>query len=302
MSEFVLSNGVSVPNLFYGTNIVHLYRYGTVNFPNTAKYWLKNVIKNRKQFKLDVSAFKTIKTAMQNNCCGFDTSRAYGGAEYVLRKALKKYNRNEYFIVTKLRNKDQYQGNIREAFEKSLSELDLEYVDLYLMHWPVTDLYIENWKKIEQLYEEGLCKAIGVCNCNIHHLERLKATANILPMVNQFECHPLFTQEELRKYCKENNIQVMAYTPTGRMDERLFKTALVPIAGKYGKTVAQIILRWHQQIGNVPIVNTSNPKHMIENTNIYDFQLTEEEIDQILKININSRLRYDPDNCDFRKL
>lgn len=262
----------------------------------------KNGFKNHKQFKLDVSAHKVIKAAMKNNRCCFDASRAYGGAEYVLGKALKRYDRSKYFIVTKLRNKDQYQGDIRAAFEKSLSELGTSYVDLYLMHWPVTDLFVKNWKEIEKLYEEGLCRAIGVCNCNIHHLETLKRSANFFPMVNQFECHPLFTQDELRNYCKENNIQVMAYTPTARMDDRILKTDLVPIAKKYGKTIAQIILRWHQQIGNIPVVNTNCIKHMVENTQIYDFELTQEEVNQILKININSRLRYDPDNCDFRKL
>ena len=104
------------------------------------------------------------------------------------------------------------------------------------------------------------------------------------------------------RYCNENDIQVMAYTPTGRMDQRLNKTVLVSIAQKYKKSVAQIILRWHQQIGNIPVVNSSNSKHVIENSEIYDFELNNDEINQILKININSRLRYDPDNCDFRKL
>ena len=302
MPEFNLYNGVSIPDLCYGTSIVYLYRYGETNFARRANYWLKNCIKNRPQIKLDISAPKAIKSAMENDIRCFDTSRAYGGAEYVLGKVLKKYDRNKYFVITKLRNKDQFQGNIREAFEKSLSELGMEYVDLYLMHWPVTDLYVKNWKVLEQLYDEGLCKAIGVCNCNIHHLKEIGATANIKPMVNQFECHPLFTQDELRNYCNENDIQVMAYTPTGRMDQRLNKTVLVSIAQQYKKSVAQIILRWHQQIGNIPVVNSSNSKHVIENSEIYDFELNNDEINQILKININSRLRYDPDNCDFRKL
>ena len=170
------------------------------------------------------------------------------------------------------------------------------------MHVPVTYLFLESWKEMESLYEEGLCKAIGVCNCNIHHLNEIRKIAHVMPMVNEFECHPLFTQDELRSYCKENNIQVMAYTSTGRMDERLKKTVLVPISKKYGKSIAQIILRWHQQLGNIPIVNSTKPAHMIENTKISDFELTEEEINSILKCNINSRLRYAPDNCDFRQL
>ena len=199
-------------------------------------------------------------------------------------------------------NADQFNGDTRAALEKSLRELDMEYVDLYLLHWPVTDTYITTWQKVERLYEEGLCKAIGVCNCNIHHLEEMKRLVNIMPMVNQFECHPLFTQDRLREYCHQNGIQVMAYTSTARMDERLSKTCLVPITEKYQKSIAQIILRWHQQIGNIPIVNSYNKNHFRENTEIYDFKLTEEEVAAILNININSRLRYDPDNCDFRKL
>ena len=170
------------------------------------------------------------------------------------------------------------------------------------MHWPVTDYFLDSWKEMEKLYKEGMCKAIGVCNCNIHHLNELESVAEIMPMVNEFECHPLFTQKELREYCKEKNIQVMAYTSTGRMDERLKKTVLVPLAKKYNKSIAQIILRWHQQIGNIPIINSVNPKHMVENTNIYDFNLSNEEIASIESININSRLRYDPDNCDFKQL
>ena len=178
----------------------------------------------------------------------------------------------------------------------------MDYIDLYLMHWPVEGHYIKSWKIMEQLYREGKCKAIGVCNFNIHHLEELRKNAEIIPMVNQVECHPLFTQNELRKYCKEHGIQIMAYTSTARMDERLRKTCLVPIAKKYNKTLAQIILRWHQQIGNIPIVNSTKKYHMKQNIDINGFTLNQEEIDLILDININSRLRFDPDNCDFSQL
>lgn len=279
MYRSILENGVETSDLFYGTGVVY-----------------------KTQTDKAASSEETIRAAIDGGLRAFDTSRAYGDAESILGEVIKDKKRDSVFISTKLRNKAQFNGNIREEFENSLSALGVEYVDLFLMHWPVTDHYLTSWKKIEGLYEEGLCRAIGVCNCNIHHLEEIKAEANIKPMVNQFECHPLFTQDELRTYCKENKIQVMAYTPVARMDERLLKTCLVPISKKYNKTVPQVILRWHQQIGNIPVFNTANAEHLVKNTDIYDFELSHEEIVQINKININSRLRYDPDNCDFTKL
>lgn len=291
-----------VNNICFGTGIAYTYRYNDFSKYSVIKYWVRNALKNKKQFKIDKNFESTIISAYNSGIRMFDTSRAYGGAEYALGKALKKFNREDYYLITKLSNSDQYKCNVESALKKSLKELGTEYVDLYLMHWPVEGVWIDNWKQMEELYRSGLCKEIGVCNCNIHHLQKLIESATIKPMVNQIECHPLFTQNVLREYCEENNIRVMAYTATGRMDERLRKTCLVPIAKKYNKSIAQVILRWHQQIGNIPIVNSTNPLHVIENANICDFFLTDDEIDMISGININSRLRYDPDNCDFSQL
>ncbi len=300
MEKIKLSNSYELPNICMGTGVTHTYNYNSLI--STGRYWITNAIKNKKRLKKDYYLSNVIDVAMKNNCNMFDTSRAYGGSEHVLGKTLKKYKRSDYYIVTKVSNTDQYSGNIRDALEKSLKELSVDYLDLYLLHWPVKDKYIDSWKQLERFYEEGLCKAIGVCNCNIHHLERINASCNISPMINQFECHPLFTQNELREFCKSKNIQVMAYTSTARMDERLYKTVLYGIAKKYNKTITQVILRWHQQIGNIPIVSSSSVKHMKENTLINDFTLSDNEINSIMAININSRLRYDPDNCDFTKL
>ena len=287
----------------FGTDITYLHNWGFKRKISEIKYWLKVILnKNKKQSIKNLKLPKIIDVSMKNGCTMFDTSRAYGASEYTLGRTLKKYPRESYYIVTKLYNTAQYENKIRESFFKSLKELDMEYVDLYLMHWPVEGHFIESWKEMEKLYNEGLCKAIGVCNFNIHHLEELKKYATIIPMVNQIECHPLFTQTELRKYCNNNNIKIMAYTSTARMDERLKKTVLVPISKKYNKTIAQVILKWHQQIGNIPIVNSTNKKHMLENIKIDDFYLTDHEIESINNININSRLRYDPDNCDFKQL
>ena len=299
---YTLANGIKIPQICFGGGIVHTYRHVDESGIDFIKYKIRTLIKNRKQYELDTNFRKSVHVAMDNGLNFFDTSRAYLDAERELGESLKKYNREDYFIATKLCNRDQYKGNIRKAMEKSLTEIGVDYVDLYLMHWPVEDIWIDNWKEIENMYDEGLCRAIGVCNCNIHHLEELKIKANVYPMVNEFECHPLFTQDKLRQYCKSNNIQVIAYTSTARMDERLRKTVLVPISKKYSKSIAQIIMKWHLQIGNIPIFNSCNPEHIKSNILINDFELTKDEIEQINKININSRLRYDPDNCDFTQL
>ena len=296
-------NNQEVSNLCFGTGISNLYRWGIERTLGKVKLAFNIIMnKNKNTSKNTWYLPSIIKTSMENGCRMFDTSRAYGASEFILGKTLKKYPRDSFYIVTKLCNKAQYEGKVREYFLESLKQLDMDYVDLYLMHWPVKGHFIESWKEMEKIYNEGLCKAIGVCNFNEHHLEELKKHASIMPMVNQIECHPLFTQEKLREYCKNNNIKVMAYTATGRMDDRLKKTVLVPISKKYNKSITQIILKWHQQIGNIPIFNTTNKKHILENISINDFELTEDEIESISKININSRLRYDPDNCDFSQL
>lgn len=303
MGKFILNNGLEIPDLCFGTGITYVHNIGIQGKIQILKCQMKSILnRDKKSSLLNINLPKMIDTSMRNGCCCFDTSRAYGASEFTLGQTLKKYSRNSFFVITKLCNTDQYNKNVRGGLESSLKELGMDYVDLYLMHWPVADYFIDSWKEMETLYKEGKCKAIGVCNCNIHHLQELKQHAEIMPMVNEIECHPLFTQDNLRSYCAENDIQVLAYTPTARMDERLKKTCLVPIAEKYDKTIVQIILRWHQQIGNVPIFNSSNKDHVIGNTDIRDFSLTSDELDRITKININSRLRYDPDNCDFRQL
>lgn len=303
MKNFILSNGIEMPPICFGTGITYLRNIGFKGKIDKLKYVVK-VITNRdkKNSMLNLKLPNMIQVAMNNGCICFDSSKAYGASEYTLGKTLKQYDRNSYYIVTKLSNTDQYHNNVRGGLESSLRELGLEYVDLYLMHWPVTGHFIDSWHEMEKLYLEGKCKAIGVCNCNIHHLEELQKNSTIMPMVNEIECHPLFTQTELRDYCKQKNIQVMAYTSTARMDERLRKTCLLDIANKYHKNMAQVILRWHNQIGNIPIFNSSNEQHVKDNLDISDFELTNEEIESINAININSRLRYDPDNCDFTKL
>lgn len=303
MKEVTLVNGMKLPAIGYGSSIVLTYRFGRRKKSYKYRYWLENALKRNAQFKKDTALPKMLRACMEMESGAlFDTSRAYAGSEQLIGKTLASYDRDSYQVCTKLCNYHQFHDNVADGLETSLMELGLDYVDVYLMHWPVTEKYLQSWKEMERLYKEGKCRAIGVCNCNIRHLQEIEKVAEIMPMINQIECHPLFTQEELRGYCNSHNIQVMAYTPTARMDDRLKKTVLVPIAEKYHKSIAQIILRWHTQIGNIPIVNTSDICHLRENMNIFDFELSLEEIGMINAININSRLRFDPENVDFTKI
>lgn len=296
-----LSNSLKMPYISYGTSIINI---NTDSKIRNIKSHVGKILKlDFKSLKKESGLKKILKYMDRNNDISMiDTSSAYGASEYIIGKNINNKNRNKFFIVTKLSNKDQYNSNVEKALRLSLRKLNIDCVDTYLMHWPVTEKYLDSWKQMEQCYKKGLCKSIGVCNCNIHHLEEIKKIAEIKPMINQIECHPLFTQNDLREYCKKENIKVMAYTSTARMDDRLKNTCIPELAKKYNKTIAQIILKWHTQIGNIPIFNTNSVKHYKENLNIEDFEMTKDEIMRISSANINSRLRYDPDNCDFRKL
>jgi diketogulonate reductase-like aldo/keto reductase len=230
-----------------------------------------------------------------------DFSAAYGN-EQLIGKAIKRSGiaRDKLFLTTRVSNRQQLKGNIREEFFRTLEKYKTDYVDLYMFHWPVTGVYTDTWKQMEQLYKEGYCKAIGVANCHQHHLEEIFKIAEIIPAVNQFEVHPLFTQKPLIEYCKSKNIVVEAYTPIARFDDRLVRLpALNDIAKKYNKSIVQIVLRWHIQNGVIPVVRSLNKKRQLENISVFDFELTNEEMQKIDGFNINSRLRYDPDNCDF---
>lgn len=233
-----------------------------------------------------------------------DYSSAYGN-EQLLKKAIKKSGlyREDLFIISRAANNDQYNKCVRKSFMLSLKKIGVEYLDLYMFHWPVTGHYIDTYKEIENIYKEGLVKAIGVCNCHQHHLEAIMKECEITPMVNEFEVHPLFTQKPLIQFCKNHNIHVIAYTPLARNDDRLRSNLILRrIAQKYNKNIYQVILRWDIQNGLSPIPRSKNPERNRANFDIFDFELTEEEIKAIDSININSRLRYDPDNLDFHSV
>lgn len=233
-----------------------------------------------------------------------DYSSAYGN-EQLLQKAIRKsgLKREDLFIISRASNNDQFNHRVRESFMESLKKIGVDYLDLYMFHWPVTDHYIETYKEIEKLHKEGLVKSIGVCNCHQHHLKAIMKECDIVPMVNEFEVHPLFTQKPLIEFCKEHGIHVIAYTPLARNDDRLRKNLILRgIAQKHNKSIYQVILRWDVQNGLTPIPRSSNVERNRQNLDIFDFELTGEEMKAIDSININSRLRFDPDNLDFHSV
>lgn len=230
-----------------------------------------------------------------------DYSSAYGDGKLLQKAILKSgVKREELFITTRVSNCAQREGRVREEFMTFLKNMNLEYVDLLQFHWPVTDLYLDTWREMEKLYEEGYVKHLGVANCHQHHLEEIFKICRHRPEVGQFEIHPLFTQKPLIQYYKDNGIIVEAYTPIARYDDRLIRLPLLKkLEKKYNKTFVQIILRWHIQNGVIPLVRSMSKEHQLENFSVFDFELSSEDMAAIDAININSRLRYDPDNCDF---
>lgn len=268
---------------------------------------ISRLLKNRVFAKLRYVLFtnrkyvNAIANALRLGYRLIDYSSAYGDG-LLLKKAITKsgVSRDELFITTRVSNKAQLNKTVREEFLTFLKNMKLDYVDLLQFHWPVTGFYLDTWREMEKLYEEGLVKHLGVANCHQHHIEEILKICKYRPEVGQFEIHPLFTQKPLIQFYKENNIVIEAYTPIARYDDRLVKLPLLKrLEKKYDKTFVQIILRWHIQNGVVPLVRSMSKEHQRENIDIFDFELEKDDMAAIDAININSRLRYDPDNCDF---
>ncbi|MES1041489.1 aldo/keto reductase [Peribacillus simplex] len=244
-----------------------------------------------------------VKVAIKHGYRSIDTAAIYENEEGVgqgIREGLKEagISRKDLFITSKVWNADLGYESTIAAYEKSLKKLGLEYLDLYLIHWPVEGKYKEAWRALETLYKEGKVKAIGVSNFQIHHLKDLMADAEVKPMVNQVECHPRLTQKEVQAFCKEQGIQLEAWSPL-MQGELLDNEVLQAIATKHGKSVAQVILRWDLQNGIVTIPKSTKEHRIIENSSVFDFELTEEEMNQIDELNQNHRVGPDPDNFDF---
>lgn len=246
----------------------------------------------------DEKTVTAVKAALEIGYRSIDTATFYANEKSV-GKGIKESNENRQniFLTSKVWNDDQGYNRTLQAFEASLNKLGTDYLDLYLIHWPVKEKYIETWRAMEKLYKEGKVRAIGVCNFHQQHLEGLMANAEVKPMINQVEMHPHLTQFELRKYCKSQNIQLEAYSPLGhgRLTE---DPALEKIGEKYGKTPAQVMLRWELQHKVVTIPKSVTPSRIKENANVFDFELNEKDMDAIDAKNRNERIGTNPDSFD----
>ncbi|MBM7693765.1 diketogulonate reductase-like aldo/keto reductase [Peribacillus deserti] len=244
-----------------------------------------------------------VKTAIQHGYRSIDTAAIYGNEEGVgqgIREGIQAagISREALFVTSKVWNADLGYESTLKAYETSLEKLGLEYLDLYLIHWPVEGKYKDAWKALETLYKDGRVKAIGVSNFQIHHLEDLMKDAEIKPMINQVEYHPRLTQKELQAFCREQGIQMEAWSPL-MQGQLLDNEVLAEIAQKHNKSTAQVILRWDLQNGVVTIPKSTKEHRIAENAAVFDFELTKEEMEQIDRLNQNLRVGPDPDNFDF---
>lgn len=206
--------------------------------------------------------------------------------------------REELFVVSKVWNSDQGYESTLKAFDDSLKRLGMDYLDLYLIHWPVEGKYKETWRALEKLYAEGRVRAIGVSNFLQHHLEDLMADAEVVPMVNQMEFHPYLVQQELLDFCQKNTIQYEAWSPM--MQGKIFgMEAFEALAKKYNKTIAQIVLRWDLQKGVVTIPKSTKKERIESNAAIFDFEITQEDMELLDAMDRQQRFGPDPDTFDF---
>jgi diketogulonate reductase-like aldo/keto reductase len=256
-------------------------------------------------FKVEEGAelVNAVKSAIKHGYRSIDTATIYDNEKSVgqgIREALvdNQMKREDLFVTSKVWNADLGYESTLAAYKTSLNKLGLDYLDLYLIHWPVEGKYKEAWRALETLYNEGRVKAIGVSNFHVHHLEELMKGTVIKPMVNQVELHPQLAQDKLRAFCKEQGIQMEAWSPL-MQGQLLDHPILKEISHKHNKSIAQVILRWDLQQGIVTIPKSTKEQRIIENAAIFDFELSQEDIARIDGLNQNKRVGPDPDNFDF---
>jgi 2,5-diketo-D-gluconate reductase A len=240
-----------------------------------------------------------VATALEAGYRHIDTAEMYGNEKEVGQAvAHSGLERSEVFVTTKLANDSHEPDDARKAFEASLEALGFDYVDLFLIHWPLPTRYggdfVSTWKTLEDFYRAGQARSIGVSNFQPHHIRRLHTECEIPPAVNQIEVHPYLTQLELREFCAAHQIAVEAWSPLGQ-GAVLDDPEILPIAKAAGKTPAQVVLRWHIQRGDIVFPKSVRPKRIKENIDIFDFELSDADMEIITALNKNQRIGPDPD-------
>ncbi|GAA2362343.1 oxidoreductase [Catellatospora methionotrophica] len=245
----------------------------------------------------DDTAEKAVTTALESGYRSIDTAKLYFNEQGVGR-ALRASGlpREELFVTTKLWNTEHEYDQALRAFDESLAKLGLDYLDLYLIHWPVPsqDRYTEAWRALEKLYADKRVRAIGVSNFTVQTMSRLLDEFDVVPAVNQIELHPRFPQEELRKLHAVHDIATEAWSPLGQGKGLLDDPVLARVAAKHGRTPAQVVLRWHLQLGNVVIPKSVTPSRIAENIAVFDFALDDEDMAAIATLDNGGRIGPDP--------
>lgn len=241
---------------------------------------------------------KAVEHALEVGYRHIDTAWMYGNEKDV-GKAIKEsgISREEIFVTTKLWNDHHGYDAALKAFDESLNNLGIEYIDLYLIHWPVPEKRLLSWKALENIYNERRAKAIGISNYTTDHLRELDKESLITPTVNQIEFSPFLYQKELHEFCKNNNIQLEAYSPLTK-GRKFENPTLKDIAKKYSKTPAQVLIRWVLQHDIVVIPKSANPKRIEENSNVFDFELDDGDMEKLDSLNEDLRVSWDPSGIE----
>jgi len=240
-----------------------------------------------------------VRTALEAGYRHIDTAEMYGNeAEVGEAVAASGLDRGDVFITSKLSNEAHEPDAAREAFDGTLKALGVDYVDLFLIHWPLPTRYdgdfVSTWKTLEEFYREGRARSIGVSNFQPQHLRRLHGQSDVIPAVNQIEAHPYLTQDDVRAFCAQHQIAVEAWSPLGK-GTVLDDPVIGRIAERAGKTPAQVVLRWHIQRGDIVFPKSVTPKRVKENIDIFDFELSGADVNDISLLNKNERTGPDPD-------
>lgn len=290
--SYCLRNGLTIPWISFGTGVIWKYTRNKALF---LKVNMKEILSSFKHHRLNrelkgnLQINKILSDAYNAGFRLFDTGRIYAYSETRIGKNVAFHP--DVFIATKCSAMDITRKNspddVAGNLEISLKYLKRDKADLYLLHWPEGN-WLDYYSQIIEQYEKGNCKAFGACNLKLTHLKEIERAGLELPLIIQTELHPFNGKEELREYCREHNIQLMAHTPTARSKEELLRNPILrSLMEKYNKSAVQIILRWHYQHDVIPVVSTFNKKHMIENHKIFDFLLTDSEMKEIDSLNQN---------------